>query len=353
VYSAAFLKGYTPDTVLFDVPTQFSTACSATSLNDDPPCYAPSDFDNKFNGPMTIRDALAQSRNIPAIKALYLVGINNAINLARSMGISTLGDANQYGLTLVLGGGEVTLLDITSAYGVFANEGVRTPYRSILRIEDKDGNVVKDYPTAPEKVLDSNVSLMITDILADNVARTPDFGSDSALNFPGYQVAAKTGTTNNYRDAWILGYTPDIAVGAWAGNNDNTPMVKKIAGFIVAPMWHEFMQYALTKFPNDPFPEAQSTVTENDKPVLRGIWQGGDVTRVDLSGNPVALGYTGPTKNRITTSVHSILYWVTKDDPRGARPSNPSDDPQFVRWEWGVRNWAAQHGFIDGQTIVQ
>lgn len=340
VYAASFLKGYTPETVLFDVPTQFSTACPATSLKSEAPCYAPVNFDDKFLGPLTIRDALAQSRNIPAVKTLYLVGINDAINLARSMGISTLGSASQYGLTLVLGGGEVTPLDMTSGYATFANEGVRNPPRAILRIEDKDGNEIKTYPLSPERVLDGNVALAISDILSDNVARTPEFGSDSALNFPGRHVAAKTGTTNDYRDAWILGYTPDIAVGAWAGNNDNTPMVKRIAGFIVAPLWHEFMEYALSKFPNTPFPEARSMTTNTDKPVLRGIWQGGDVITVD-------------GQDRITVSVHSILYWLNKDDPRGARPSNPGNDPQFERWEWGVRSWAARNGIVDGATITQ
>ncbi|MES2134727.1 MAG: transglycosylase domain-containing protein [Patescibacteria group bacterium] len=349
VYAASFLKGYTPDTVLFDVPTQFSTSCPPTSLSNTPPCYAPQNFDDKFFGPLTLRDALAQSRNIPALKVLYLVGINNALSLARSMGISTLAGADRYGLTLVLGGGEVTPLDMTSAYGVFANEGVRNPHRALLRIEDKDGKEIKTYPLSPERVLDQNVALNISDILSDNVARTPEFGSDSALNFPGRHVTAKTGTTNDYRDAWIMGYTPDIAVGAWAGNNDNTPMVKRIAGFIVAPLWHEFFEYALTKFPNTPFPEARALDSASDKPILRGIWQGGDVTPVD--GGTTSGADVG--KNRITVSVHSILFWLNKDDPRGAPPSNPNEDPQFARWEWGVRNWATQHGLVDGTTIIQ
>lgn len=331
VYAAAFIKGYTSNTVLFDVPTQFSTECPPASLSDTPPCYAPGNYDNKFNGPMTLRDALAQSRNIPAVKVLYLVGINNALSLARSLGITTLAGSDRYGLTLVLGGGEVTPLDMTSAYGVFANEGVRNPYRAILRIEDKNGNEIKSYPLTPERVLDDNIALSISDILSDNVARTPEFGATSALNFPGRHVAVKTGTTNDYRDAWILGYTPDISVGAWTGNNDNSPMAKKIAGFIVAPLWHEFMQYALTKFPNTPFPEAPPLESASDKPVLRGVWQGSDGT----------------------VSVHSILYWLDKNDPRGARPSNPNNDPQFARWEWGVRTWASQHGFVDGTPFVQ
>ncbi|MBV9349913.1 MAG: transglycosylase domain-containing protein, partial [Patescibacteria group bacterium] len=318
VYAEAFLKGYTPDTILFDVPTQFSTACAPSDMSNTSPCYSPSDFDGKFDGPMTIRDALAQSRNVPAVKALYLVGLNDSLSLARAMGITTLGDAKQYGLTLVLGGGEVTLLDMTSAYSVFADDGVRNPYRAILRIEDKDGNIVKQYPTAPERVLDAGVSENITDILADNVARTPELGADSPLNFPGYEVAAKTGTTNNFRDAWVLGYTPSITVGAWAGNNNNTPMVKKIAGFIVAPMWHSFVQYALTKYPPDPFPQAPSLENDSQNPVLRGVWNQNGM-------------------------VHTILYYIDRLNPTGPPPANPASDPQYSRWEYGVEQWAAAH----------
>lgn len=354
IYAQAFLDGYTPDTVLFDVPTQFSTTCAPSDMSDTPPCYAPSDYDNNFVGPMTIRDALAQSRNIPAVKALYLVGEQSAIDLAESMGITTLGDPNQYGLTLVLGGGEVTLLDMTSAYGVFANGGVRNPYRSIMRIEDPGGDIVKQYPLNPSRVLDQNVALTMTDVLADNVARTPELGAASPLYFPGREVAAKTGTTNDYRDAWILGYTPDISVGAWAGNNDNSPMKKKIAGFIVAPMWNAFMQYALAKYPDDPFPQAPGMVNSSLKPVLRGIWQGGIAQTVDANTlQSVSDDYQGQTKDKITVAVHDILYWLQKDDPNGGPPSNPYNDPQFSHWEYGVRQWAAAHGYTDGTTIYQ
>lgn len=354
VYAQAFLDGYTPDTVLFDVPTQFSTACAPSDMSDTPPCYAPSDYDGNFVGPMTIRDALAQSRNIPAVKALYLVGINPALALAKSMGITSLGSADRYGLTLVLGGGEVSLLEMTSAYGVFANSGVRNPYRAILRIEDASGNIVKQYPTTPTRVLDQNVALTMTDVLADNVARTPELGATSPLYFPGREIAAKTGTTNDYRDAWILGYSPDIAVGAWAGNNDNSPMKKKIAGFIVAPLWNAFMHYALTKTANDPFPQAPSMADSSMKPVLRGIWQGGVSQTVDASSlQPVPEGFMGPTKERVVTAVHDILYWVDKSDPQGPIPGNPYNDPQFSHWEYGVRQWAAQNGYVDGATIYR
>jgi len=322
VYAQSFLEGYTPSTILFDVPTQFSTACSPHDLSSEPPCYSPQNYDLKFRGPMSIRHALAQSINVPAVQALYLVGISDAIRLAKLMGITTLKDPARYGLTLVLGGGEVSLLDMTSAYSVFANEGVRNPPRAILRIEDRNGNVVKEYPASPQQVLDQNVALMISDVLSDNSARAPEFGTDSALYFSGRHVAAKTGTTNDYRDAWILGYTPDIAVGAWAGNNDNTPMEKKIAGFIIAPLWREFFDYALTKYPSTPFPVAYDTGA--NKPVLTGSWQGPD------------------------GSVHSILHWVDKNDPRGPYPVNPASDPQYAYWEAAVARWASQNGYSTG-----
>ena len=142
IYSLALMKGYTRDTVVFDVPTQFSTDCSPSAVtNSTSPCYAPSDFDSTFRGPMTFETAIAQSINIPAIKVLYLVGVQNAINLAKSIGLTTLGDPNQYGLTLVLGGGEVRLLDMVGAYSVFADDGVKNPPTGILEVDDSQNNV--------------------------------------------------------------------------------------------------------------------------------------------------------------------------------------------------------------------
>lgn len=351
VYAAAFMKGYSPDTVLFDVQTQFSSECPPESTSDKAPCYFPENYDHQYRGPITLRSALAQSINTVAVKTLYLVGISDALRIARSIGINTLEGPDRYGLTLVLGGGEVTLLDLTSAYGVFANEGVRTPYRSVLKIEDRSGAVIKEYGTSPEQVLPATVALNISDVLSDNEARTPAFGSNSALYIPGHHVASKTGTTNDYRDAWIIGYTTGISVGAWAGNNDNTPMEKKVAGFIIAPLWNEFMRYALTKYQDQPFPEALPLTNESDKPIIRGIWQGSDVARTDLNGNPVPDTYSGPTRNKVTVNVHSILYWVDKSNPKGPRPENPNNDPQFPRWEYGVRKWAQQNGLFDGTSV--
>ena len=345
VYAAAFEKGYTPETVVFDLKTQFSTHCAPQDIeNDAPPCYSPNNFDGVFRGPVNLRNALAQSINVPAVKVLYLAGISESLKIARDIGISTLGDENQYGLTLVLGGGEVNLLEMTGAYSVFANDGVRNPPAGILRVENKDGSILESYEEKGARVLNPQVARQVNDILSDNVARTPEFGADSPLNFTNYRVADKTGTTNDFRDVWILGYTPSMAVGAWAGNNDNSEMEKKIAAFIIAPMWHEFMEYALDKYssPSDVFPApAPESAVTSLPPVLVGNWN------------------TDPAQG-----VHEILYWIDKDNPRlpvqagGGRPANPSIDPQLTYWDYSVSSFVARGGFSTssnavGETVIR
>ncbi len=320
VYATALAEGYTPETVVFDLKTQFSTVCKPDDVaNDTPPCYSPENYDGKFKGPMTFRNALAQSENIPAIKVLYLAGIGDSIRTAKALGISTLGSPDHYGLTLVLGGGEVTLLEMTGAYSVFANDGMRNPPTGILRVEDKNGNILENYEDQSKQVIDPQVAREINDMLSDNVARIPEFGADSPLYFPGYNVADKTGTTNDFRDTWIIGYTPGIAVGTWAGNNDNTPMVKKIAAFIVAPMWHEFMVYALQKYSSDDFvPPSPDAGLDTAPAVLSGNW----------NSNPAQ-------------GIHDILYWVNKGNTRGASPMNPYAHIQTAYWEYPVQQWVA------------
>lgn len=318
VYAAAFAKGYTPDTVVFDLQTQFSTTCKIEDVtNNEPPCYSPQNYDDTFKGPMTLRNALAQSQNIPAIKTLYLAGIQNSINMAESLGITTLGDPNRYGLTLVLGGGEVTLLDMTGAYSVFANDGVKNPPTGILEVSDNRRHVLEKYEDNSTRVLDPQVARQINDVLSDNVARTPEFGADSPLHFRSIDVADKTGTTNDSRDAWIIGYTPSVAIGAWAGNNDNSPMLKKIAAFIVAPPWHDVMVYAADKYPSDRFiPPSPDPDMDSLPPVLRGKWN------------------SDPSRG-----VHEIMYWVQKDNPRNVQTGNPYSDSQFPYWDYAVQLW--------------
>lgn len=330
VYSLALEHGYTRNTVVFDVPTQFSTACKPSDvLKNSPPCYAPQNFDGKFRGPMTFESALGQSINIPAIQTLYLVGVQNAVNLAKSFGLTTLGNPSQYGLTLVLGGGEVRLLDLVGAYSAFGNDGVLNTPNGILEVDDSQGNVLEKFAPASQTVLPQNIARTMSSMLSNPYARLPEYPLNSPLSFPGYDVAVKTGTTDDTRDAWVMGYTPSIALGVWAGNNDNSPMVKSIAGFIAAPMWHEALAYALSKYPKTYFGEPDPT-PDNLPPMLRGIWQ-----IPDANGNVIP---------------HSLLYWTDKNNPTGPPPANPSNDPQFAYWEYAVAAWFGSHSYSAGFT---
>ncbi len=355
VYAEAFNKGYTPETVVFDVKTQFSTNCSPDNLTSEDGCYSPDNYDLKYRGPITLRDSLAQSINISSVKTLYLAGIDDSIRLAEKMGIQSLSNAGQYGLTLVLGGGEVSLLDMTSAYSVFANEGIRNPYVSILEVKDSNGEILEKLESKPKDVLNRETALKISSILSDNVARAPAFGQSSFLHFENRDVAVKTGTTNDYKDAWIIGYTPSVVLGAWAGNNDNTPMEKKVAGFIVAPMWRAFMDEIISTMPNESFPEPIVEESLDLKPVLRGKWQGGNSTKIDSISGKLATEFTPKEtiKEIFSGGVHSILYWVEKEDPRGPIPKNPSNDPQFVFWEEGVKRWLDSQNYTPEDKVPE
>jgi 1A family penicillin-binding protein len=318
-YAAALAKGYTPDTAIFDIPTQFSTACDPSDIfNSTYPCYAPGNYDDKFRGPMTFTTAIAQSINIPAVKVMYLAGIDNVIDLATRMGITTLGEANQYGLSLALGAAEVRLLDMVSAYSVFAYDGVKNPTTGVLRVVDSDGKVLEEFKEESEQVLDAGVARDISYMLSSNEARFPEYPPNNPFYFPNYDVAAKTGTTNDYRDAWTIGYTPSIVVGVWAGNNDNRPMVKEIAGYIVAPMWHEFMEHALTVTPQEYFGERRA-IPDNAPAVLRGNYAS-------------------------NTGVHEILHFINKNNPLDG--GNSRDDAQYRYWEYSLRlaNDSAEEG---------
>jgi len=343
-YATAFNKGLRPETVVFDLKTQFSTNCEPNDFSDTTDCYSPDNFDNKFRGPMTLRSALAESINIPALKVLYLAGIKDTIKTARDMGITTLTDPDRYGLTLVLGGGEVTPLEMTTAYATFANKGVYNPHTPILEIKDKAGNVLEKFEQKPKEVLPKQTTLLISNILNDNKARIPSYGASSVLYFPGHDVAVKTGTTNNYRDVWTIGYTPNTAVGAWAGNNDNTPMEKKVAGLIISPMWNAFMKEVIKTTPNDSFEDPEPNHSYDGAPVLRGKWQGGQSYILDKISGKLATEFTPQELKQevVNNEIHSILYWISKDN-YFTRPSNPNNDPQFSRWEYGVNLWASQN----------
>ncbi|MCA9361840.1 hypothetical protein KC906_00555, partial [Candidatus Kaiserbacteria bacterium] len=273
-------------------------------------------------------------------------GLKDTLKFAADMGLTTLNEPDRYGLTLVLDGGEVRLLDMTYAYGVFANGGVRAQPRTILRIEDSRGNIIEESSIETNRVLEDNVAYMISDVLSDNVARTPLWGSNSLINFPNRDVAAKSGSTNNLRDAWIMGYAPNIAVGAWCGNNDNDAMGGGLSGLITTPMWREFMDVALEKLPEESFQQPQIN-TSGVKPIIRGEYidtallleamksqtNTDDVSDEDTENSPTIDIAT------IYNNIHSILHYVDRNDPLGGYPANPANDPQYENWEYGVQKW--------------
>ncbi len=336
VYAAAFQKGYLPATVLFDVATQFSPQCSPDSQSSESPCYAPNNYNHKFVGPVSMRNALARSLNIPAVKTLYLVGLKDTLKFTSEMGLSTLNDPDRYGLTLVLGGGEVKLIDMTYAYGVFANSGIKVEPRTVLKIEDSHGNIIEEAEVKTSRVLDENIANMISDVLSDNIARTPLWGSNSLIHFRDRDVAAKSGSTNNLRDAWIMGYTPNLAVGSWVGNNNNDSMGGGLSGLITTPMWREFMDVALTKIPDEKFTKPEYN-TQGIKPVLRGEYI--DTRMLLESMNNANTDKPKLDVSAIYNNIHSILHFVDRTNPSGGYPANPANDPQYENWEYGVQNW--------------
>ncbi|MEK7158552.1 MAG: PBP1A family penicillin-binding protein, partial [Patescibacteria group bacterium] len=335
VYATAFKMGYTPDTILFDLETDFP----GESGN-----YHPRNYNKKEYGPIPMKQALAGSLNIPAVKTLYLVGISNALDTAEKLGYTTFKDRSRFGLALVLGGGEVTLLDHVSAYATFAREGIRHPTTGILRVEDRNGNVLEEYKKIEERVFDAIPIRQLNHVLSTDSYRSFIFGSGSRLTLPGRPVAAKTGTTNDNKDVWIIGYTPSLVTGIWSGNSDGRKMQSNADGANVsAPMWNEFMRRALQGSPVESFREAPAV--ETDKDVLKG-----------KIGTPIKISIDRVTKKKIPEAclatyppdfvetkevreAHDILHYVNKRDPRGSAPSDPKTDPYYEYWEKEVRRW--------------
>jgi len=322
VYLTAFEKGYSPTTVVFDVRTEFDTTGNPANS------YRPQNFDNTVHGPVMLQNALAQSLNIPAVKVLYLAGIQNSLDTLHAFGITTLQETWRYGLSLVLGGGEVKLVDLVNAYATLSQEGVHHDQSSILEIDDANGNVLENYHDNATRVLDDpQYAREVTQILSSADLRKPIFQSSLGLTvFPGYDVALETGTSQDHRDAWTVGYTPFLVAGVWAGNNDNTPMIAQGDSILAAvPIWNLFFKQALTYYQPEPFTNPDP-IPYDPKPMLNGssVW------------SPVVNGVALP-------QVHSILYYVDRSDPTGPRPADPSQDPQFESWEGAVEGWAAEN----------
>lgn len=324
VYATAFKKGFTPDTILWDVKTEFNPNCNPdgnqTTDMHGLACYNPQDYDGRYRGPLSLRQALSGSLNIPSVKVLYLAGIENSLQTARDFGITTLNEPDRYGLSLVLGGGEIKLLELASAYGVFATEGMQIPPVSILKIEDSEGNIIEQNNKQPTKVLDTQIARQINSILSDNNARAPIFGANSTLYIPNYQVAAKTGTTQRRNDGWTMGYIPSAVVGVWIGNNDNSP-TKDLGIGLAGPIWRKVMEKLLASRNKEDFIQPD--------PIT--------------SSNPALIGQLPLEENR------TILYYINKDNPTGPAPQDPSVDPQYALWQIGINNWLIETGAYQGQ----
>lgn len=342
-YAAAFEKGLYPESVVFDTQTQFNSRCEKDDFTSEDGCYGPKNYDAQFNGPMTVRNALAQSRNIPAVKIAHLAGIPNILSLVRQMGISSLVQgSNFYGLGLVLGGGEVSLLEMVSAYTTFPNDGRRMELNPILEIKNQEGNILESFFEKEYKVFSKNTARMVNSILSDNEARTPLFGSRSFLYFGNKDVAGKTGTTNDNRDAWLIGYSDDVSVGVWTGNNDNTPMKK--GSSISGKPWREYMDLIIDQYGDNDFKLYDLPENLEDLPfMVNGEWQGGESYTIDTLSGLLATEFT-PEENRqriVKFDPHTLLHYVSKDK-LDVSNDNKSDS-QYENWEYGVQAYVEEN----------
>ncbi|MBI4175132.1 PBP1A family penicillin-binding protein [Candidatus Berkelbacteria bacterium] len=339
VYATGFKGGWAPSSTLWDVETDFGK-------------YTPQNFDGRFRGPVTIRSALANSLNIPAVKMLALAGIDESIQTAEDFGITTLTDPDRYGLSLVLGGAEVTPLELAAAYGVFGADGTYHPTTPILKVEDAKGRVLEEWKDQPREALAPEIAYQITSILSDNEARAPVFGTNSPLFFENRQVAVKTGTTSEYRDGWTVGYTPTVTAAVWVGNNDNTPMDKAGGVRAAGPIFHEFITGYFGDRASGDFArpatireqtvaafsgKIPSSTTPDDQKItdLFAPWQipaeYDDVfvrVRVNRLNGKLATALTPPdlVEERTYVQIHS-------------------ERPHDSRWEDPVRAWAASLGY--------
>mgnify|MGYP001031848366 CR=1 FL=1 len=263
-YAAALGRNYTASTLIMDTKTVFPIVGQKD--------YVPVNYDGEYHGPLQARQALASSINVAAVKMVARVGLKSMLTQAFQMGINTLepsgANLKRLGLSVTLGGGEVRLIELASAYCAFANGGLKQEPMAILKVEDRNGKVLEAFNSQPgPRVFSRGTAFIISNILSDNNARSMAFGLNSALNIPGYQVAVKTGTTNDMRDNWTIGWAPNILVGVWVGNNDNSPMSRVASGISgAAPIWRRIILFALSGLPKKELIQPSEVVTaEVDK----------------------------------------------------------------------------------------
>ncbi len=329
-YLTAFKKGYTPETIVFDAPTEFvpnNQKCPAlvNFSNQEKECYHPENFDKKYRGPVSLREALPQSINVPAIKVLYLAGVEETVKTAEDLGITTLGDPWRYGLSLVLGGGEIKLTDLVNAYATISQNGVRHNQKIIIKIEDLSGRIIELLPDQAVQAIEPQYAQLLNDVLSDEEARRNFYQNSDLINFDDRQVAMKTGTSDDYRDAWTVGYTPYLTVGVWAGNNNQQSMIKGTSLSAALPILSDFIKKVVINFPIETF-DNPAIEEKSEKTMLNGEY-----------------------KNQ-NNEIHNILYYVDKNNPLGPAPLDPTADHQFNNWEAAVQNWLQNQLLIGIKT---
>lgn len=351
-YAVGLEHGYTAATLFMDTKTDFRQ-------NDSEPQYIPVNYDGKYRGPIQMRFALANSVNIPAVKMLAMVGIKNVMQQAYDMGITnwqpTTANMNDVGYSLVLGGRDVRLIDEMQAYQVFANQGLKVPLVSILEVDDSKGNVLYKYnPPSPQRVLPADVAFIISHILLDNNARSMEFGLYSSLVVAGHpDVSVKTGTTNDIRDNWTVGYTPSYVVGVWVGNNDNTPMSKVASGITgAAPIWNKIISYVLKGKPDEPPVKPSDVIAMQIDAYGGGLPVPNEPTRSEYFIQGTQPTTPSPIYQALKLSKHQSGKLANQAEINAGdyttqnfivfKENDPISNDGKNRWQEGIDNWIKQ-----------
>lgn len=340
-YSKALEKGYTAAQVYIDVKTEFP--------GGDQPTYIPVNYDGQFRGPVQLRYALGNSYNIPAVKNLALTGVKDVMGLGFGMGLTTWEpseeNVNSVGLSLVLGGREVRLLDLTSAYGVFANQGRQLDPVSVLKVTDSKGKTLFEYyESEGKKVLDPGIAFIISDILSDNGARTAAFGSNSVLNVSGKTVAVKTGTTDQKRDNWAVGFTPLVVVGVWVGNNNNEVMSPVVASGVTgaSPIWNKIMVAALEGKSNELFVRPDNVIQTDVDGLMTGKPHGDSPTRKEyfiVGTEPKNESNTYQRQKVCKSNPHRLANDNEDNEEKDVVVLKEDDPTGADKWQKGIDEW--------------
>ncbi|MBU0648380.1 PBP1A family penicillin-binding protein [Patescibacteria group bacterium] len=338
IYAIGFMDKWFPGSTLYDLKTDFGGG------------YTPDNYDKSFRGPVSVRTALQNSLNIPAVKMLALVGLEKAIKISNDLGIKSLNDPDRYGLSLVLGGGEVKLIELTNAYAALANQGKYHDPVYIIKITDYQNNTIEEWSEEDKKkeekeVFSPQIAYLMSNVLSDNIARTPSFGSNSNLYLGDRPVAAKTGTTDEYRDGWTLGYTPSLVTGVWAGNNDNTPMYNAPGIYVAAPLWNEYMRFALEGTEIEEFvkPEGIESVSVDKYSNLKPVEGSPVSTDIGASWHHPGESPQGVTTYRVCKANGKLADSDIPADLTEAKTYRVihSEMPDNPAWETPVQSWAA------------